>query len=281
MKKLLAKIKLISPLYSIHNLPFTPSFPYYSDLSAHYGRAVASFAHFDGIHYLRLIKHGYDDTGSQAFFPVYPFIIRTLTLGVFDPVYVAIIFNALCLLVSLIVTTSYLTKVQAKRFLLLFLTFPASFFLLANYTESFFILLVVLFFLFLQQKKYLLSAIIIVLLPQVIYRYLKIFLTATPFSLLYLRAVWEFVTFVLSLVALYLYRNKMNLSASIFCLSAFLLPTLSGTFSSMPRYLIVAIPLFIAISKNMTNRIFWPTIILQYGILIITVALFVQGIFIA
>jgi len=255
MKKLLAKIKLISPLYilwiitilivgiySIHNLPFTPSFPYYSDLSAHYGRAVASFAHFDGIHYLRLIKHGYDDTGSQAFFPVYPFIIRTLTLGVFDPVYVAIIFNALCLLVSLIVTTSYLTKVQAKRFLLLFLTFPASFFLLANYTESFFILLVVLFFLFLQQKKYLLSAIIIVLLPQVIYRYLKIFLTATPFSLLYLRAVWEFVTFVLSLVALYLYRNKMNLSASIFCLSAFLLPTLSGTFSSMPRYLIVATP---------------------------------------
>ena len=125
MKKLLAKIKLISPLYilwiitilivgiySIHNLPFTPSFPYYSDLSAHYGRAVASFAHFNGIHYLRLIKHGYDDTGSQAFFPVYPFIIRTLTLGVFDPVYVAIIFNALCLLVSLIVTTSYLTKVQ-------------------------------------------------------------------------------------------------------------------------------------------------------------------------
>ena len=369
MKKLLVNLKLISPLYilwiitilivgiySIHNLPFTPSFPYYSDLSAHYGRAVASFAHFDGIHYLRLIKHGYDDTGSQAFFPVYPFIIRTLTLGVFDPVYVAIIFNALCLLVSLIVTTSYLTKVQAKRFLLLFLTFPASFFLLANYTESFFILLVVLFFLFLQQKKYLLSAIIagiasgtrlvgvflslsllielvrnrqiiyrstflllvsvsglvsymyflfvrfgdplmfvhvqsmfnngrsssdIVLLPQVIYRYLKIFLTATPFSLLYLRAVWEFVTFVLSLVALYLYRNKMNLSASIFCLSAFLLPTLSGTFSSMPRYLIVAIPLFIAISKNMTNRIFWPTIILQYGILIITVALFVQGIFIA
>lgn len=369
MKKLLANFKLIAPYYllwifsifivaflSIKYLPFNPSFPYYDDLSGHYSRAVAAFAHFDGIHYLRLIAKGYDDTGSQAFFPIYPVLIRTLSFGVFDPLYVAIIFNLMCLLVSLVTVSLRLSKDYIKRFIFLFLSFPTSFFLLANYTESLFVLLVILFFHFLFEKKFLLSAIIagvasgtrligvfmavsllieliknkkaltyslslllisitglfgylyflsirfgdplmfihvqslfggsrsdgaIILLPQVMYRYLRILITATPTSILYIRACLELVSFVLGIVALYIYRYKISLSASIFCLAAILLPTLSGTLSSMPRYVIVAIPLYLVISQNLSSRIFWLTVIIQYGILIGAIALFVQGIFIS
>jgi len=325
-------------------------------LSAHYSREVASFAHFDGIHYLRLIRHGYDDTGSQAFFPVYPLLIRTLSFGVIDPLIVATLLNTIFLLSTLYLVISSLKGHRITRFIILFLTFPTSFYFLSVYTEAFFVLLVVLFFHFTGRKKYLVAAIVagiasatrlvgiflslalliefirdrrsiynsallllvsisgllgytyflfarfgdplmfmhvqsmfgngrsgsdIVLLPQVIYRYLRIFVTAAPLSLLYLRAVWELVAFVLALVALYVYRHKISLSALIFCLCAILLPTLSGTLSSIPRYLIVAIPLFVVISQNLRSKVFWPVVIVQYGILIITVALFVQGIFIA
>jgi len=369
MKKLLVKLKSIFPIYflwiftillvgflSIRNLSFSPSFPYYTDLSAHYNRGVASFAHFDGIHYLRLISKGYDDTGSQAFFPVYPMLIRTFSFGIFDPLYVAIFLNAVFLLITLYVISLEITGDKFKRFLILFLSFPASFFFLANYTESLFILLVVLFFHFTKSKKYLLSAIVagvasstrlvgvflalslaieliknrksiittsalvfisvsgllaylgfltikwgdplmffhvqsmfdngrsgdsIVLLPQVIYRYIKILATVNSSSILFLRAFWELATFVISLLALYVYRKRIGVSALLFCLFAILLPTLSGTLSSFPRYLLASVPLFVAISQNLSSRVFWLTIVAQYGILIATIALFVQGIFIA
>jgi hypothetical protein len=369
MKKLLDNLKRIVPIYllwiitilivgfwSIRNLEFSPSFPYYGDLSAHYGREISSFAHFDGIHYLRLIEKGYDDTGSQAFFPVYPLLIRALSMGIFDPLYVSILFNLLCLIATLVIVTQKMPKHQVTRFLLIFLSFPASFFLIANYTESFFILLIAIFFSLLKDKKYFYASIIaaiasgtrlvgiflgisllielirnkqtllysvtlilisltgllgyiyflfsrfgdplmfvhvqslfgasrsdgeIILLPQVIYRYLKILLTATPFTILYIRALLELVTFIVSIIVMYVYRHKVSFSALVFCLLALLLPTLSGTLSSFPRYALIALPLFIAISENEFSRGLWLTIIVQYGILISAIALFVQGIFIA
>lgn len=369
MKKLLANLKLISPLYllwvcttlivgiwSIYNLPFNPSFPYYGDLSAHYNRGVASFAHFDGIHYLRLIRNGYDDTGSQAFFPVYPLLIRTLSFGGMDALIVAIVLNGIFLLSTVCLVTHNMKGRHITRFVVLLLAFPTSFYFLANYTESLFVLLVALFFHFNGRQKYLPAAIVagvasatrlvgiflslallieliqnhrryyssallllistsgllgymyflfarfgdplmfmhvqsmfnngrsggdIILLPQVIYRYLRIFVTAAPFSPLYLRAVWEFVTFTLSLVVLSIYRFHLNLSTIIFCLCAILLPTLSGTFSSFPRYLLVCLPIFIVLAQNLSTRQFWVIVLLEYGILISAVALFVQGIFIA
>lgn len=368
MKKLLAKFKLLLPYFiyylfaifavgflSIKYLPFTPSFPYYHDISS-YGRGLSSFAHFDGIHYLRLVSKGYDDTGSQAFFPVYPLLVRTLSFGVMDPLIVSVTLNIIFLFISLYLIGLELATYKFKRFLFLFLGFPVSFFLISVYTESFFILLVVLFFHFTRKQNYLLAAIIsavasgtrlvgsflalsllielvrsrqeifrsaflllisvsgllgymyflfnrfgdplmfihvqslfgasrsdgeIILLPQVIYRYLRMLVTVNPASILYLRTSWELLTFIFSLIALYVYRHKMSLSALVFCLSAILLPTLSGTLSSFPRYLLVCIPLYVAVSENLKDRYFRPTLVLQYGILIVALALFVQGIFIA
>ncbi len=378
MKKLLANLKSISPYYfiwiitilvvgiwSIRSLPFTPSFPYYGDLSNRYSREVASFAHFDGIHYLRLINKGYDDTGSQAFFPVYPLIIYTLSFGVFDPLYVAIVLNVTLVFASLILITNQLTDSHRTKFLLLFLSFPTSFYLITNYTESLFIFLVSLFFYFSKKKKYLLAAIVagiasatrvvgiflaltllveliqyfnanrqiitrsfwlyvafmmsisvsgllmysiylnsrygdplkfvhvmsmfgvgrstgeIVLLPQLLYRYFRILTTSPLTSIIGLRALWELVTLVITGIALYVARHKLSLPAMIFCLSVIIFPTLSGTLSSFPRYVLVAVPLFGGVAEVMDQRLIRVVSLIQYVILISVVALFVQGIFIA
>jgi hypothetical protein len=116
----------------------------------------------------------------------------------------------------------------------------------------------------------------IVLLPQVIYRYFKILTTVAPISLLYFRAVWELLTFVVSLLLLYLYRRKMTVSALIFCIGAILLPTLSGTLSSFPYSMATLGGCFNSLPSRFiahhSDPVWYP-----HG----SVALFVQGIFIA
>lgn len=348
--------------WSIRSLPFTPSFPYYEDLSRLYSRSVSSFAHFDGIHYLRLIHKGYDDTGSQAFFPVYPLLVSMLsTLGI-DPLYLSVGLNLLFLLITFYILSLSLPKHHLTRLALLLLSFPASFYLLTVYTESFFLLLVVLFFHLLSKRLFLLAALVaglasgtrlvgiflsvalmlelfsylrkqqssyripvllgsilislsgfltyatylglkfddplmffhvqtmfdngrsgdsLILLPQVIYRYFKIFLTVEPQSILYLRALWEFLTFSLAVLAVFYYRHRLSLSSLLFCLLAIILPTLSGTLSSFPRYLLVLSPLFVVVATNLKPKYLYLFSLLQYAILIIVTALFVQGIFIA
>lgn len=368
MKKYWAKISLFLPSFllwvmtifiviylSIRFLPWQPSFPYYGDISG-YGRFIATFAHFDGIHYLRLIEHGYKDVGSQAFFPVYPLLIRVLTFGYFDPLLTAIVINSILVVGSLYLVSLTLPRSALTRFVILFLAFPTSFYLLFNYTESLFIFLLLLFFHLLSKKSYFASAVVagiasgtrlvgvflafslvidmiknkknifsilgmlvisltgimsymyylnlkfgdplmfvhvqnmfgagrssgdIIMLPQVIYRYIKIFFTVSPISLLFLRAGWEFILFGLFIIVLYLYRHRISLPGMVFCILSILLPTLSGTLSSIPRYLLVIIPLLAGAVEDLQTKSFWAIFSIEYAMLNIALALFVQGIFIA
>lgn len=346
----------LAGLWSIRNLPFTPTFPYYHDLSDHYGRVVSTLSHFDGIHYLRLVNKGYDDTGSQAFFPLYPLLIKFLTFGYFDPLYTAIVINLVLVITTIFLVIKNLPSSNRVKFMVLFLSFPTSFYLLSVYTESLFIFLLVSFFILLKNKHFLLAAFIaglasgtrlvgaflvlsllielvkshrsllysttlalisvsgllgymyflyyrfgdplmfihvqslfsngrsdgeIILLPQVLFRYLKILVLNAPTTLSYYRSLFELITFSLSLIALYIYRHKIPLSSLVFSLCAIILPSLSGTLSSYPRYLLAVVPLFITISNNLPLSKIWLISAVQYVILILSVALFVQGIFIA
>lgn len=368
MKKYLVRISTFIPIIalwiltiflviylSVNYLPWHESFPYYTDIS-HYGRYFATLAHFDGIHYLRLIQQGYQDIGSQAFFPVYPLVIQTLTFGYFDPLATAIFINISLVVGSLYLVGLSLPKNIVLKFALLLLSFPTSFYLLCNYTESLFIFLVLLFFNLLSRGKYLSASLVaglasgtrlvgvflaislaiemyksrqstwkiislvmiallgissyiyylafrfedplmfvhvqtmfgagrsggeIILLPQVIYRYLKIFITVSPLSILYIRALWEFGLFCISLFVLYFYRRIISLPVLTFCLLCVLLPTLSGTLSSIPRYLLVIIPLLSGLTANISAKYFWGLLTFQYVMLIIVLAIFTQGIFVA
>jgi Gpi18-like mannosyltransferase len=83
----------------------------------------------------------------------------------------------------------------------------------------------------------------IILLPQVIYRYIKIFLSVPFFSMQYFSSLLEFVFTLTSLSLLVAYFKNIRFSYWLFSFLAIIIPTLSGTFSSMPRYVLMAFPL--------------------------------------
>ncbi|MCB9812862.1 MAG: hypothetical protein H6772_00505 [Pseudomonadales bacterium] len=119
--------------------------------------------------------------------------------------------------------------------------------------------------------------------PQVLWRYIKILVTARPFDLKYFAYFQEMVAGTLALIVLFLSARKVRLSYVLFALLAFLIPTLTGTFSSMPRYLLVCFPIFIQLAiwaeKSKRFRYVWFTI--SSILLIVNTLLFIQGYWVA
>lgn len=119
----------------------------------------------------------------------------------------------------------------------------------------------------------------IILLPQVFFRYLfRIFPSVPVFSLSFFVAFLEIAFTTLVLIALVIYYKKMRKSYWWFTFLAIILPTLTGTFSSMPRYILSAylvLP-FLAESK------YYKVLLLIFGILqMILVSMFVRGYWVA
>lgn len=88
-----------------------------------------------------------------------------------------------------------------------------------------------------------------VLLYQVIWRYIKMIFTVDPTSQLYFRVMqelgWSLVFLFLAIISF----KQSRLSYALFSVLAFLAPTLTGTFSSMPRYVLVMFPGFILLAQ--------------------------------
>ena len=89
----------------------------------------------------------------------------------------------------------------------------------------------------------------IILLYQVFWRYVKMSVTVDFFSLLYYRISMEMLSAVIFLALGLISFKKTRLSYAIFGFLSFLTPTLTGTFSSMPRYILVMFPVFIMIGS--------------------------------
>lgn len=123
--------------------------------------------------------------------------------------------------------------------------------------------------------------------PQVIYRYLKIFYTVRPFDLKYYAYVQEFILSVASLVLLIMagwqsFKSKtlQILPYLLFALLAYFLPTLTGNFSSMPRYILACFPIFIYLAQILkAYKFLYLTISIIF--LIINLILFSQGYWVA
>ncbi|TSC88433.1 MAG: hypothetical protein G01um101416_101 [Microgenomates group bacterium Gr01-1014_16] len=85
----------------------------------------------------------------------------------------------------------------------------------------------------------------IILLYQVFWRYLKMIFTVNRADPLFLTILLEFITGltfgIISIYSLF----KQRLSYSVFNLLSFIIPTLTGTFTSLPRYVLVCFPAFI------------------------------------
>ena len=131
----------------------------------------------------------------------------------------------------------------------------------------------------------------LILLPQVFYRYIfKIlpninysyfpvvfttwleFLTAVIFSLL--------VVFGLLAAVGKLNKVRIRLSYAVYLLVAFLIPTLSGSFSSLPRYVVILFPAFIILSLYLSKQsviVRGSVYLLLFICLGIATSLFVRG----
>ncbi len=125
----------------------------------------------------------------------------------------------------------------------------------------------------------------IILFPQVVYRYIKIFLTVRPIDWKFYAYIQEFVMTLGTLTILILsFRKKYKIQTSwlIFSLLCFFLPTLTGNFSSMPRYILICFPLFLTIA-HMTKKQ-WKYILfflISLVLLILNTMLFIQGYWVA
>lgn len=122
----------------------------------------------------------------------------------------------------------------------------------------------------------------VVLLPQVLFRYIKIFLTVDMSLLVYWIAVFEFLSFFLYMgLAIYVWK-KIRVSYGIFMIVLLLLVTFTGTFAGTPRYILHLFPGFLGMSVVLENKpklktiVFFAFIVLGF----VLTGLFTSGHFI-
>lgn len=120
----------------------------------------------------------------------------------------------------------------------------------------------------------------VVLIYQVLWRYLKMIFTVDITSYTYL-IVWFELLFSLLFLFLLIYcwlKTKIPRSWLVFSAFAYLLPTLTGTLTSMPRYVLACFPCFLGLSKlKLPKYVSFISIVLQF----VAAMLFVRGFWVA
>jgi len=355
---------------SIYFLPtFGARFPYADRVLeiTHLPYWIWGFGNFDGVHYLRIAQDGYLAQYSQAFFPLFPMIVRffsfifpknlALNTALFtDPSYFysGIILSNLFFVIALYIFFKLVNLDFKKNIaflsVILLLVFPTSFFFGSIYTESLFLLLTVSAVYLVRKEHFFWSAVLImlstatrvtgvlliplylievfkskkklnliwmlitplglisymyylkvqfgdplyfltsqpifgaerstseiILLPQVIYRYVKIFLATNVMSLPFFNALLEFVFTLVPLGFLIILFKKMRLSYWVFSISTLLFGTLTGTFSSQPRYALFSIVLLLPYLVFQYKKYIKPVILVSALLGIVLTMLFIRG----
>ena len=121
----------------------------------------------------------------------------------------------------------------------------------------------------------------IILIYQVFWRYLKMILT-TKWDPLYFVVWMELIVGFGFLILLFLaYKKRIRISYLIFAFLAYLAPTFSGSFSSLPRYVLVLFPCFIYLGL-IESRLIRDTLLFIFGFLFVfSLVLFFRGYWIA
>lgn len=313
------------------------------------------WANFDGEHYLWIAKNGYREF-EYAFFPVFPLIIRATAFITHNVLLSGLLVTTLSsFLLLLILYKLFLLDFKENIVflgLILFLSFPAAFFLVSIYSESFFLCLVASSLLAARKKKFFLASMLgiiasatrlvgiflipallliwmremkdkrplffislvplglifviifnwlqagdplnfihvqpgfgagrsgtdLILLPQVIYRYFKIFITVSPLSYSFFISFQEFILTIFVFGTLITAVKKIRPEYLLFSLGAILTPTLTGTFSSMPRYVLAAFPIFFILASIIRHKLkVWLMVFFMFLLEILNVVLFING----
>lgn len=124
----------------------------------------------------------------------------------------------------------------------------------------------------------------IILLPQVFWRYLKMLVTVEP-GLLYARILFEFLSSIFAIFLLILgYFYKLRPSYLLYAFLGYILPTLTGNFVSLPRYILALFPLFLVLGFFLRTQERWTRIIwvsLSMFLWLIQTMLFLRGYLVA
>ena len=120
---------------------------------------------------------------------------------------------------------------------------------------------------------------VVVLLPQVLWRYFKIITTTSGVPLL--NASFELTSTIFVLVLLVLAYKKVRGQWLIFSFVSVILPTLSGTLISMPRYILVAFPIYIVLAHIKSNTIKTVILFIFFVMLVISTIIFTRGYWVA
>lgn len=121
----------------------------------------------------------------------------------------------------------------------------------------------------------------VILFPQTIYRYIKIIFTNSTFQFEWWIALFELGSFVFVVIAIYIaWKKKVRISYILFSLLAVLIPASTGTFSALPRYLLVAFPIYIVLglAAKFTKILYFSISLILLGVLLY---FFSKGYFIA
>lgn len=119
--------------------------------------------------------------------------------------------------------------------------------------------------------------------PQVVWRYFKIFATQSSIGWHTLSLFQEFMAGVGGILVLILGSKWIKPAWAVFGVFAALLPTLTGTFSSMPRYILLSFPLFILLTLFLKKypKFRWFYFSVSGMLLLINTMLFIQGYWVA
>jgi hypothetical protein len=123
----------------------------------------------------------------------------------------------------------------------------------------------------------------LIILPQVFWRYLKMLVTVSPSSTIYFPLVLESLTGSIFLILSLLTFRRFGLALGLYTLATYLLPTLTGSFSSLPRFVLVLFPCFIILAE-LAERHFsikWLYQTLAPILLIFSLVYFTRGFWIA
>lgn len=117
---------------------------------------------------------------------------------------------------------------------------------------------------------------------QTLFRYMHILISVSFSRFEWRIALLELLTFVLISFLLYVsFLKKIRFSYILYSLICFLIPVLSGTFSGLPRYVLLLFPVFITLSLIEKKRLIFIYSAVSIILLFILTMLFARGYFIA
>jgi len=124
----------------------------------------------------------------------------------------------------------------------------------------------------------------LILLHQVFFRYFKMLLfTGQKFDPLYFTVVLELLVGLLFLILILKIFQSLRPSYAWYALLSYFIPTFTGTFSSLPRYVLVLFPVFMVLSKFLIKHQYLHHFYIAVSIsfLVICQILFTNGYFVS